>query len=415
MSKKRIVFVDDEPNILDGLRRMLRSLRGEYDMYFASSGREALQLMAENRFDVVISDMRMPGMDGAQLLEIIQKDHPHTIRIMLTGQADENSILRTVGVVHQFLSKPCDPERLKTILVQTSALQDIMSDGKLKDLVSQIGKLPSLPTVYAKLQKAIASPDVELSEIAGIIEQDIAMSAKVLQLVNSSFFGIFTKVESPGRAVNLLGLETIKILVLGVEIFSQVSIPKDLFHIDTLWSHSLTVGKIAKAIAAHETEDKDLISNAFLAGILHDIGKLVLVSHLPEQYRQVIALANEQDILLPEAEQTIFGVSQGAVGAYLVGLWGFLSPIIEAIGFQNAIEKYPVTSFTPALAVHIANILYYRNHQDEIIGRRQELQIPVIERLGLQENVATWEKTCTEIMEIDEEEKSSSVLVEQTR
>ena len=125
MVKKKIVFVDDEPNILDGLRRMLRSLRSEYDMYFAAGGREALELMAKDRFDVVISDMRMPGMDGAELFENIKEKYPHTIRIMLTGQADENSVLRTVGVVHQFLAKPCDPERLKTVLAQTGALQDI--------------------------------------------------------------------------------------------------------------------------------------------------------------------------------------------------------------------------------------------------------------------------------------------------
>ena len=122
MTKKKIIFVDDEPNILDGLRRMLRSLRNEYDMHFASGGREALTLMESDRFDVVVSDMRMPGMDGAELLETIQKKHPHAIRIMLTGQADEQSILRTVGVVHQFLAKPCDPEKLKVILTQTSAV-----------------------------------------------------------------------------------------------------------------------------------------------------------------------------------------------------------------------------------------------------------------------------------------------------
>lgn len=407
MEKKRIIFVDDEPNILDGLRRMLRSLRSEYDMYFAAGGKEALEMMAKERYDVVISDMRMPGMDGAQLLETIQKDHPHTIRIMLTGQADESSILRTLGVVHQFLSKPCDPENLKMILVQTSALQNILSDGNLKDLISQIGTLPSLPTVYAKLQKAIVSPDVEISEVAAIIEQDIAMSAKVLHLVNSSFFGIYSKVESPGRAVKLLGIETIKILVLGVEIFSQVKIPKELFQVDRLWSHSLIVGKVAKVIASHETEDKDLISNAFLAGILHDIGKLVLGSHLPEQYRQVIDLAREGVFSLPEAELSIFGASQSSVGAYLIGLWGFSSPIVEAIGFHHALEKYPANAFSPALAVHVANALYYRNRQDEIVGRTQVLNTQAIEQLALQDKVGEWERICAEIMQAQEEGQSS--------
>ncbi len=403
MEKKKILFVDDEPNILDGLRRMLRSLRADFDMYFAAGGQEALELMGKNRFDVVISDMRMPGMDGAQLLETIQKEYPHTIRIMLTGQADEDSILRTVGVVHQFLAKPCDPEKLKTILAQTSALQDIMSDGRLKDLVSRLSTLPSLPTVYAKLQKAIASPDVAISEVMGIIEQDIAMSAKVMQLVNSAFFGIYKKVESPGRAVALLGLDTIKILVLGIEIFSQVKIPREIFQIDTLWSHSLLVGKIAKAIAGHESEDKDLINNTFLAGILHDIGRLILVSELPDQYCQVIDLAREQKITLAVAEQMVFGAEQSAVGAYLIGLWGFPSPIVEGIGFNHSLDKYPTDSFTPALAVHIANVLYYRHRQEEIVGRAQQLHSAIIERLALQDKVPDWEKICIKIMQVAEE------------
>jgi DNA-binding NtrC family response regulator len=188
MGKKKVIFVDDEPNILDGLRRMLRSLRNEYDMHFVAGGSEALELMACERFDVIVSDMRMPGMDGAKLLEIIQDKYPHTIRIMLTGQADQESIFRTVGVVHQFLAKPCDPEMLKKILIQTAALQDMLFDGNLKDIISQIGKLPSLPSTYSRLQKAMAMPDVDINELAEIIAQDIAMTAKVLQLVNSSFF-----------------------------------------------------------------------------------------------------------------------------------------------------------------------------------------------------------------------------------
>jgi HD-like signal output (HDOD) protein/ActR/RegA family two-component response regulator len=403
MAKKKIVFVDDEPNILDGLRRMLRSLRNEYDMHFSPGGRETLELMAKDRFDVVISDMRMPGMDGAELLEIIQKKYPHTIRIMLTGQADENSIMRTVGVVHQFLAKPCDPDKLKMILIQTSALQDILSDGGLKDLISQIGKLPSLPSTYAKLQKAIASPKVEINDVGEIIEQDIAMSAKVLQLVNSAFFGIYSKVDSPSRAVKLLGLETIKVLVLGIEIFSQISIPKDIFQAETLWSHSFTVGKMAKAIAARETEDKDLISNAFLAGMLHDIGKLVLVSNLPDLYRKVIDLAREQTLTLAAAEYAVFGASQGAVGSYLLGLWGFPIPIIEAVSFHRCLDKYPAATFSPALAVHVANVLYYRNCQDETAGRSQDVYMPMIERLGLREKIEEWERICTEIMQAETE------------
>ena len=221
---------------------------------------------------------------------------------MLRGQADERSILRTVGVVHQFLAKPCDPDKIKTILVQTSAVQDILFDGGLKNLISQLGKLPTLPSTYARLQKAIATPDVEISDLANIITQDIAMTAKVLQLVNSAFFGIYSRVASPGRAVTLLGLDTIKVLVLGLELFSQIKVSEPVFQIDRLREHSLMVGKIAKDIAACQTDEKEFISDTFLAGTLHELGKLVLFSSLPEQYRRVINMAEAENITIPLAE-----------------------------------------------------------------------------------------------------------------
>ena len=399
MEKKKIIFVDDEPNILDGLRRMLRSLRNEYDMHFASDGREALALMEGNRFDVVVSDMRMPGMDGAELFEIIQKNHPHAIRIMLTGQADEQSMLRTVGVVHQFLSKPCDPERLKAILTRTSALQDMLSNGGLKDLISQLGKLPSLPAIYARLQKAIAKPGVDIDEIGQIISQDIAMTAKVMQLVNSAFFGIYSRVDSPSRAVTLLGLDTIKVLVLNLEIFSEIRVSHEVFQIEKLWEHSLLVGRMARAIAAQESDDKEVINCTMFAGTLHDLGKLILLSNRPNQYLRTIKLSQAQNLTMNEAEQAVFGASQSTVGAYLVGLWGFHGMIIEAICFQNCLEKYPGGAFPPAIPVHVANALYYRHRPEEIIGKNTGLNMAVLSRLGLQKKLGEWEKLCADIMQ----------------
>ena len=403
MEKKRVLFVDDEPNILDGLRRMLRGLRNQYDMHFAGGGREALQFMAADRYDVVISDMRMPGMDGAELLEIIQKQYPHTIRIMLTGQADEQSIMRTVGVVHQFLAKPCDPELLKTILVQTAALQDILSDGALKDLISQIGALPSLPSTYDKLRKAVSSADVDVLKVGKIIEEDMAMSAKVLHLVNSAFFGIYTKVNNPTRAVQLLGVDTIKALVLGLGIFTQMQAPARVLSLESLWLHSLSVGKMAKAIATEEVQDTEVISNSFLAGTLHDIGKLVLVSYLPDKYEQAMTMAQTENIFLHAAEKNIFGTGQSAIGAYLIGLWGFSNPIIEAICFQSALERYPAATFSPALAVHIANVLYYQNRPDEIVGKKPCLNMTALEALSLQDKVGEWQQICSAILQAEKE------------
>lgn len=131
MRKKRILFVDDEPNILSGLKRMLRSMRKEFDLQFAGSGIEALDSMAVHESDIVVSDMRMPGMDGAELLDIIQERYPSAVRIMFTGQADQESVLRTVGVVHQFLTKPCDSDLLRSVLLRAGTLHRFVSDTSI--------------------------------------------------------------------------------------------------------------------------------------------------------------------------------------------------------------------------------------------------------------------------------------------
>ncbi len=399
MKKKRILFVDDEPNILAGLRRMLRSMRNEFDMFFADSGNAALDLCAEEPFDVVISDMRMPGMDGAQLLALIKERHPQTIRIMLTGQADDDEILRTVGIVHQFLAKPCDPEKLKSVLLKALALQDLLNNESLKKLILQLGSLPSIPTVYANLQRAIRDPEVSMDEVAGIIEQDIAMSAKVLHIVNSAFFGLYSRVDSPSRAVKLLGLDTVKALVLGVEVFTQTKLPPELFSAEDLWRHSMTVGAMAKKITEQVSDDQELIGNAFLAGILHDIGKLVLVSLLPDKYREVKRVAEAGEMTLRQAECRIFNGSHGAVGAFLIGLWGFTNPVLEAIGFHHNIADYPSNNFSPVHAVHIANVLYYQNRPEEVIGAAMELDLEELTKVAAPEKIEIWKKICSEYMD----------------
>jgi DNA-binding NtrC family response regulator len=153
--KRRILFVDDEPNVLSGLRRMLRSMREEWDFEFAGSGREALEVMQRTAVEVIVTDMRMPGMDGSQLLDEVLQRHPQVVRIVLSGQSDTETVLRSVRPTHQFLSKPCDAETLKATVARACALRDLMAEPSLKDLVSRISTLPSMPSLYLEVVKEL--------------------------------------------------------------------------------------------------------------------------------------------------------------------------------------------------------------------------------------------------------------------
>jgi len=206
--KKQILFVDDEPLILQGLKRMLRGLRSEWDMTFVQSGAEALEKMVGAPFDVIVSDMRIPEMDGSQLLDTVKHRYPNMVRVVLSGHSEEEMIMKTVKSAHQFISKPCNAETLKSTISRMFALREVLTQEGLKRLVSRIESLPSLPSLYTQVVELIQSPNSSIKKIGEVISKDLAMTAKILQLVNSAFFGIPRQISNPAQAVGLLGLDT---------------------------------------------------------------------------------------------------------------------------------------------------------------------------------------------------------------
>ena len=229
---KTLLFVDDESKVLQGLQRQLRSMRHEWDMHFADTGGKALDFMASNRVDVLVSDMMMPEMDGAELLTEVSKRHPNTVRIILSGHADREAVLRLVGPAHQCLSKPCDAEELRTAVGRAFALRDLLSNEQLKQLATRIECLPTLPALYQQLTEELRKENSSMERIGEIISRDIGMTTKILQLVNSAFFGLSQSISSPAEAVMYLGLSTVRSLVLSIQVFSQfknLSLPGPMF------------------------------------------------------------------------------------------------------------------------------------------------------------------------------------------
>jgi YesN/AraC family two-component response regulator len=253
VAKRRILFVDDEPLVLKGLQRTLRKRRAEWETAFASTGKEALEILDQQSMDVIVSDLKMPEMDGMRLLTEVKARHPRVVRIILSGHTEHEATLRSVQYAHQNLTKPCDAEILKQTLAKLFALRDILDDESVKKIVSQIESLPSLPSIYGEITEEMQSEDPSIKKISNIISKDLSMTAKILQVVNSVFFGLSRKINRPQEAVVLLGMETIKALVLSVKIFSEFSQKNfSWFSIDELFTHSMFVSTYTKTIAKTE-------------------------------------------------------------------------------------------------------------------------------------------------------------------
>ncbi len=389
--KKRILFVDDEDFALRGLERLLRSMREEWDMEFVDSGEKALARMNGAAFDVIVSDMRMPGMNGAELLNEVMKHHPKTVRLILSGYADRDLIMKCVGSTHQYLAKPCEAKTLKMIVQRAAHLEESLKSEGLRQLINRCSALPSVPALYSEIIEILQDPEADVEAIGEIVVKDVAMTAQILKLVNSAFFGMGNEISSPTEAVAYLGTDTIKSLILVTHAFSNSGITGlDGFSVESLWAHSLAVADAAKAVAFCEGADKKMIDEVFVAALLHDVGKLVFATNLTAEFQQSIKLAREKKISLAAAEKQVFGVNHAEVGGYLLGLWGLPVPVVEAIALHHRPDMTLLKSFSPLTALHVGNTFASAAYPSVTGIIPDEPDLNYLSDLGLKGRMAVW-------------------------
>ncbi|MCW5958932.1 MAG: HDOD domain-containing protein [Pyrinomonadaceae bacterium] len=391
----KIMFVDDDPNILNGIRRMLRTMREEWSISLSGGGVEALEVMQQQPFDVIVSDMRMPGMDGAELLNEVRQRFPHVARIILSGYSEQKTILKSVGAAHQYLAKPCDSELLKSTVQRVYELREFLENPKLRSLLSKLHSVPSLPSIYSELLDELQNEEPSIKKISAIIKQDIGMSVKILQLVNSAFFGLRREISDINNAVEYLGLETIRSLALALCIFTKFGenqLPPGL--LTKLWAHSSTIGTLSRRLAL--MEDKTLAQNSFTAGLLHDIGRVLLATNLPKEFLECVNLSEKQGMRLTDAEVEIFGASHAEVGAYLLGLWGLPESVVQAVAYHHQPSRTEDTKFSVLSAVHFAEALVEaRDETGSDPG--SHVDNAYLDRLGMREKWSSWQTAASEI------------------
>lgn len=386
----RILFVDDEPNVLRGIKRMLHSMAHEWEMTFAHSGHDALEAMSDGFFNVVVSDLRMPGMDGVALLHEVRRRSPQTVRIALSGYADRNATLFAASQVHQFLSKPCDASGLKAALQRALSLGSLLTDERLKDFVAGIKVLPSISSLHDDVIRELRVFDPSAARVGEIIARDAGMSSKVLQLVNSALFGLPQVIADPAHATVLLGLDAVCVLVLAAKMFDEFAGESvGGLSVASVWSHSVAVARLAKRIALAECADESVAEYAFLGGLLHDIGQLVLAAHQPARHKSVLSLSLGRPGVRVSLEDRIIGGNHAEVGAYLMGLWGFSETVIEAILRHHNPCGAKGNEFGPLAAVHIANAFVLALSQKEFTFTDYVDQA-FLERLNAAERIPIW-------------------------
>lgn len=390
-TKTRILFVDDEPLILELLEMTVQSMAGEWETKQAPSGEKALALMEREAFDLVVSDMRMPGMTGAQLLNEVMKRYPATNRIILSGYADREDVFRCVGSTHQFLAKPCERAIMEATFNRIRGWRDRLHSEEIQKLVAKKNSLPSIPAIYFKIVEALQEPDCSTERIGEIIATDAALTAKILQLVNSAFFGFAREISNANEAVMLLGVGLIRSLAFTMHLFSSFEADEsENWSAGRVWKHSLRVAKWAKKIVELEGQGENTGEQAFTAGVLHDVGKLILADNIASTYLDLVARAAKENRSLMELEQEALGATHADVGAYLLALWGLPAPLVEAVALHHEPSLGSERSFSPLTAVHVADFLEQEAQGLGPQGYPDRLDSLYLDQLSLGSRLPVW-------------------------
>lgn len=354
----KILFVDDEAPVLRGIERMLDATNAEWESDFVTSGSAALRRLEEETFDVLVSDMQMPQMDGAELLSRVSDRWPQTVRIVLSGHSSRDTALRAVDPMHQYLSKPCDAKTLQTTVLRACQLRDLLHCDHLQELIGAVHTLPSVPSLYTEVLAEIESPTGTASGVGEVVACDPGMTAKILQIANSAAFGLGRPVISPIQAVSLLGMDIIKSLVLSVGVFRQFDDSQVKgFSIDYMLCHCMKVATLARQIARHQGCTADAVGEAFTAATLHDIGKLILATNAADEWAETQAIVSRERISGIAAERRVLRTDHAAIGAYLLSMWGLPQALVEAIAFHHCPDRNTEHQFTSLSAVSVSNFL----------------------------------------------------------
>lgn len=326
----RLLFVDDEPMVLQGLRRMLRSKRREWDMHFNESAKAALGVLASERFDLVVSDMRMPEMSGATLLAHVRRDSPGTARFILSGFTEEEGILQAAGPAHQFMAKPCDPDTLQTAIGQTIGFRRQFGSDAILEAVVGLESLPALPQSLARLSAALGDDEPSSERVAAILSSDVALAAACLKLTNSSFFAVDSAVATASEVVQVLGTGTLAALTEDAGVFRAC--PADspvLGLIEALGQRSGRCARLAFAIAEELGLPSRAAGRVWCAALFAEVGRLALMDLRPVLYGSLDPRSGLDDLLGFEADG--LETDQAEVGAALLGLWGFAPEVAELV------------------------------------------------------------------------------------
>jgi len=392
MIKKNIMLVDEDILVLKALKRSLHKFKDQWTVFYAQSPHAALEQLDQGAIDVLITEVRLTVADGELFLRSFLKRHPRAARIVLTGDTRGDAIFRFAGLAHQLLAKPWSDQTLDETIQRADLISRMLSNDHIKRTLNLIEKFPSIPEIYIELTEKLRAGEPSLREIGETIIRDPSLTIKLLQIVNSPFYGLPMPVTDPQKAVALLGLDIVKGFVLTSGLFNQYE-SKTIanFQIGALWQHSLNTANIVRQIAKMARLELEISETSFVASLLHDVGKIIIASNFQEEFKEIRKYSLSEGVPDWHAEQIVLGASHAEIGAYLLGLWGLPLNVIKPVQEHHQPDWQEHIRIDQTALVHIANAIE-KTTATGSENRLADLDLGYVAHLQLSESVAEWQR-----------------------
>jgi len=380
----RVLFVEPRAQLTSMIDHFPQDNGQNWAADQAKTALEAFELLETNQYAAVVCGVELPDSEILTFVEQLASKCPDSVRFLLAGELDRELVLKTAGHIHQFVTKPCDPETLGKMISNSLSMRRLLGSQSLHKRVAAIGSLPSPPEVYNSLVEELQSDECSIKKVADLISHDVGITAKMLQIVNSAYFGSRAHVESPFHAVNMLGLDTVQSLVLTAGVFNQFE-GGDLpgLSVRSIHDNSVAVGSSARLIATAFGLNRRPTEEALMAGMLHDVGKLVMLTSFRKELKEAVLLAQNNGVPLWEAQKKIIGVSDAEIGAHLLSMWGLPDTILEAVALHYKPTKSPHPIVNVLTTVHIAYALNQENAVKKRNASPTALDMDYLQRLNL--------------------------------
>jgi len=396
-----ILMLDQQSELKNSLEKRFQKANNHYEILFTSSEDEVPIILENENIDILICEMSMLKNGGVQFFEDINQKHPDIIRFLFIEDDEQDLALKSMLHINHFIKKPVDANIICRFIDRIVNVRTVLGSEKLLLLSTRVNNLPSLPEVFFQLMEELQTECPSVPKISKLIEHDSSIASRIIQIVNSPAVGLSHRINNIEQAISLLGLIMTKTLVMYAGVNSYLHTPVHILATaESINNHSFTIGNLAEAISMAETGSYALSQEAKMAGILNNIGYLLLLNN-PETQINIKNILYAEKQTLFEAERMHTSITHGEIGAYFLGIRGFNESLLEAIAYYYRPNVRPASGFNTLTSLHIANALTPSPLKSIIPCKKLQLDYHYIEKLGLIDRIETWQAIAQDIVTAD--------------